>query len=174
MNTLRQELRPDWATTEKLYPLILKRLQDYETFWDAQPDDTPEAVFDAEYKAMEVYLSELTGKDLSETWLWEWWESNGIEVFAFDLAMPEAQKHDNLTRDDLQAFVTIIRNNEFECENQFQEQFMPYMFYSHNYFRQFLELNFKRYKPDFFNSQKDKNGNWHELSIEEIVAKIWK
>ncbi|GIM51378.1 hypothetical protein CAPN004_04080 [Capnocytophaga cynodegmi] len=174
MNTLRQELRPDWATTEKLYPLILKRLQDYETFWDAQPDDTPEAVFDAEYKAMETYLSELTGKDLSETWLWEWWESNGIEVFAFDLAMPEAQKHDNLTRDDLQAFVTIIRNNEFECENEFQEQFMPYMFYSHNYFRQFLELNFKRYKPDFFNSQKDKNGNWHELSIEEIVAKIWK
>ena len=174
MNTLLQALRPDWATAQKHYPLILKRLQDYEAFWDAQPDDTPEAVFDAEYQAMQSYLSELTGKDLSQTWLWEWWEGNGIEVLAFDLAMPKAQKHDNLTQEDLQAFVTIIHNNEFACENEFQEQFMPYMFYAHNYFRQFLELNFKRHKPEFFNSQKDKDGKWHEPSIEEIVAKIWR
>ena len=72
MNTLRKELRPDFATAEKLYPLILKRLEDYETFHDAQSEDTPEEVFDKEYKAMEQYLSELTGKDLSDTWLWEW------------------------------------------------------------------------------------------------------
>ncbi|GIJ96770.1 hypothetical protein CAPN001_13390 [Capnocytophaga stomatis] len=119
MHTLRKELQPDWATAEKLYPLILKRLQEYENFWDAQPEDTPEEVFDKEYKAMENYLSELTGKDLSDVWLWEWWESNGIEVFAFDLAMPFPKKHDNLTKEDLQAFVTIIRNNEFECESEF-------------------------------------------------------
>ena len=70
MNTLRKELRPDFATAEKLYPLVLKRLEDYEAFWDAQSEDTPEEVFDKEYKAMEQYLSELTGKDLSDTWLW--------------------------------------------------------------------------------------------------------
>ncbi|GIM48603.1 hypothetical protein ACI75Y_06590 [Capnocytophaga stomatis] len=174
MHTLRKELQPDWATAEKLYPLILKRLQEYENFWDAQPEDTPEEVFDKEYKAMENYLSELTGKDLSDVWLWEWWESNGIEVFAFDLAMPFPKKHDNLTKEDLQAFVTIIRNNEFECESEFQQEFMPYMFYAHQYFRQFLKLNFKKYKPEFFQRKKDKNGNWYELSAEEITAKIWK
>jgi len=80
MNTLRKELRPDFATAEKLYPLVLKRLRDYEAFHDAQSEDTPEEVFDKEYKAMEQYLSELTGKDLSDTWLWEWWEGNGIET----------------------------------------------------------------------------------------------
>lgn len=42
MNTLRKELRPDFATTEKLYPLVLKRLEDYEAFWDAQSEDTPD------------------------------------------------------------------------------------------------------------------------------------
>ena len=63
MNSLRKELRPDFATAEKLYPLVLKRLQDYEAFWDTQSEDTPEEVFEKEYKAMEQYLSELTGKD---------------------------------------------------------------------------------------------------------------
>ena len=58
MHTLRKELRPDFATTEKLYPLVLKRLQDYEAFWDAQSEDSPEEVFGKEYKAMEQYLSE--------------------------------------------------------------------------------------------------------------------
>ena len=53
MNTLRKELRPDFATAEKLYPLVLKRLEDYEAFHDAQSEDTPEEVFDKEYKAME-------------------------------------------------------------------------------------------------------------------------
>ena len=60
MNTLRKKLRPDFATAEKLYPLVLKRLEDYEAFHDAQSEDTPEEVFDKEYKAMEQYLSELT------------------------------------------------------------------------------------------------------------------
>jgi len=49
MNTLRKKLRPDFATAEKLYPLVLKRLEDYEAFHDAQSEDTPEEVFDKEY-----------------------------------------------------------------------------------------------------------------------------
>lgn len=53
MNTLRKELRPDWEKAEKHYPLILKRLQEYEQFWDAQSEDTPEEVFETEYKKME-------------------------------------------------------------------------------------------------------------------------
>ena len=52
MNTIRKELRPDFATAEKLYPIVLKRLEDYEAFHDAQSEDTPEEVFDKEYKAM--------------------------------------------------------------------------------------------------------------------------
>ncbi|MDO4782865.1 MAG: hypothetical protein Q4A09_06580 [Capnocytophaga felis] len=174
MHTLRKELQPDWEATEKLYPLILKRLQEYETFWDAQPDDTPKEVFDKEYKAMETYLSKLTGKDLSDVWLWEWWESNGIEVFAFDLAMPFPKKHDNLTKNDLKAVVEILKNNEFRCESEFQEQFMIYMFYNHSYFCQFLKLNFPNFKYDFFCRKKDKNGNWQELSANEIMEKIWR
>ncbi len=174
MNTLRKELRPDWEKAEKHYPLILKRLQEYEQFWDAQSEATPEEVFETEYKKMESYLSELTGKDLSDVWLWEWWEGNGIEVFAFDLAMSEPTKHNDLTKDDLKAFVQIYKNKEFECQSDFQAEFMPYMFYNHNYFYRFLELNFKKFDYKFFQRQKDKNGNWYKLSVDEIVEKIWK
>ena len=173
MNTLRKELRPDFATAEKLFPLVLKRLEDYEAFHDAQSEDTPEEVFDKEYKAMEQYLSKLTGKDLSDTWLWEWWEGNGIEAFAFDLAMPDPVKHNNLTREDIAAFVRIIIDNEFECENDFQEEFMPYMFYEHQYFYKFLALNCPHFDPTVFNTTKDKKGKYHEPTVEEVMKKIW-
>ena len=173
MNTLRKELRPDFATAEKLYPLVLKRLKSYEKFYDSCYAFSEEEL-DKEYKAMEQYLSELTGKDLSDTWLWEWWEGNGIEAFAFDLAMPDPIKHNDLTREDIAAFVRIIIDNEFECENDFQEEFMPYMFYAHQYFYKFLELNCPHFDPSVFNTTKDKKGNYHEPTVEEVMKKIWK
>ena len=171
MRTIRKELRPDFATAEKLYPLVLKRLQAYENFVDAQAEDTPEEVFDKEYKAMEQELGQLTGKDLSDTWLWEWWEMNGMEAFAFDLAMPFATKHENLTREDLAAFVHIIIEEEFEAENDFQKEWMWYMFYNTGYFLQFLELNFRRYEYEYFTPKK--NGEYYKPTVEEVVAKIW-
>ena len=172
MNTLRKELRPDFATAEKLYPLILKRLKSYEKFYDSCYAFSEEEL-DKEYKAMEQYLSELTGKDLSDTWLWEWWESNGIEAFAFDLAMPDPVKHNNLTREDIAAFVRIFIDNEFECENDFQEEFMPYMFYAHQYFYKFLALNCPHFDPSVFNTTKDKKGKYQEPTVEEVMKKIW-
>ena len=172
MNTLRKELRPDFATAEKLYPLVLKRLKSYEKFYDYCYAFSEEEL-DKEYKAMEQYLSELTGKDLSDTWLWEWWEGNGIEVFAFDLAMPDPVKHNNLTRENIAAFVRIIIDNEFECENDFQEEFMPYMFYAHQYFYKFLALNCPHFDPTVFNTTKDKEGNYHDPTVEEVMKKIW-
>jgi len=173
MNTLRKELRPDFTTAEKLYPLVLKRLKSYEKFYDSCYAFSEEEL-DKEYKTMEQYLSELTGKDLSDIWLWEWWEGNGIEVFAFDLAMPDPVKHNNLTREDIAAFVRIIIDNEFECENDFQEEFMPYMFYAHQYFYKFLALNCPHFDPTVFNTTKDKEGKYHEPTVEEVMKKIWK
>ena len=173
MNTLRKELRPDFATAEKLYPLVLKRLKSYEKFYDSCYAFSEEEL-DKEYKAMEQYLSKLTGKDLSDTWLWEWWEGNGIEAFAFDLAMPDPIKHNDLTREDIAAFVRIIIDSEFECENDFQEEFMPYMFYAHQYFYKFLALNCPHFDPSVFNTTKDKKGKYHEPTVEEVMKKIWK
>ena len=173
MNTLRKELRPDFATAEKLYPLVLKRLKSYEKFYDSCYAFSEEEL-DKEYKAMEQYLSKLTGKDLSDTWLWEWWEGNGIEVFAFDLAMPDPVKHNNLTREDIAAFVRIIIDNEFECENDFQRKFMMDMFYAHQYFYKFLALNCPHFDPTVFNTTKDKKGKYHEPTVEEVMEKIWR
>ena len=173
MNTLRKELRPDFATAEKLYPLVLKRLKSYEKFYDSCYAFSEEEL-DKEYKAMEQYLSKLTGKDLSDTWLWEWWEGNGIEVFAFDLAMPNPVKHNNLTREDIAAFVRIIIDNEFKCENDFQEEFMPYMFYAHQYFYKFLALNCPHFDPTVLHTTEYKNGEHHQPTVEGVMEKIWR
>ena len=173
MNTLRKELRPDFATAEKLYPLVLKRLKSYEKFYDSCYAFSEEEL-DKEYKAMEQYLSKLTGKDLSDTWLWEWWEGNGIEVFAFDLAMPDPVKHNNLTREDIAAFVRIIIDCEFECENDFQRKFMMDMFYAHQYFYKFLALNCPHFDPTVLNTTEYKNGKYLQPTVEEVMEKIWK
>ncbi|QIW16164.1 hypothetical protein A4G20_07385 [Pasteurellaceae bacterium RH1A] len=175
MNTLRKAIQPDWETAERLYPLVLRRLKEYEVFWDAQSEETPEEVFNTEYKKMEQELSQFTGKDLSDVWLWEWWEDNGIEVLAFDVALPAPKKHTDLTKADLLALVHIICTQDFESESDFQEEFKPFMFYQHQYFHQFLEINFKKtYKPNYFYREQDKNGKWYQLSEEEIIEKMWK
>ena len=88
--------------------------------------------------------------------------------------MPDPVKHNNLTREDIAAFVRIIIDNDFECENDFQEEFMPYMFYGHQYFYKFLELNCPHFDPMAFNTTKDKKGKYHEPTVEEVMKKIWK
>lgn len=171
---LRTELCPDMATAEKLYPLILKRLQDYETFHDSQSEDTPEAVFDAEYKAMETYLSELTGKDLSEVWLWEWWEGEGIEVFAFRLALPEPKKVSDFSKEEVWQVVNKIQNafSEEDFENVDYENFNSlFMIYLDDYYYNLLKVNFpKTYNFKYFIAQKDGS----HLSTEQITKKIFK
>ena len=177
MNTLRPELRPDWATTERLYPLVLQRLQEYETLWDAQSEDTPEAVFDAEYQKMESYLSQLTGKDLSGYWLWEWWEADGIEAFAFDLALPPPTKVAHISKDELRAMVdVIVHGMDIDWAHyDFEANVLEFLKLSAqaSWYQKSLALNFpKRYKAQYFNCYQDKDGNWYEPSVDDIVAKM--
>lgn len=170
--TLRKELSPDMATAERLYPLILKRLQEYENFHDSQSEDTPEAVFDAEYKAMENYLSELTGKDLSDTWLWEWWESEGIEVLAFRLALPDPKKVADFSKEEVLKVVQILKIELFEdLENTDSEDFNSlFKIYLDNYYHDLLKINFpKTYNFKYFIAQKDGS----HLDCEAIADNIW-
>ncbi|MDO4230204.1 MAG: hypothetical protein Q4C98_10340 [Capnocytophaga sp.] len=178
---LRKDLCPDMATAERLYPLVLKRLQEYENFRDSQSEDTPEAVFDAEYKAMETYLSELTGKDLSEVWLWEWWEGEGIEVFAFRLALPEPKKVADFSKEEVLEVVHLVEESWFNEDDDWSDEdeenndFAHFekifeMYYADDYYHKLLEINFpKTYDFKYFITQKDGS----ELTPEAITEKIW-
>ena len=38
----------------------------------------------------------------------------------------------------------------------------------------FLEINCPRFDPSAFNTIKDKNGKYHQPTVEEVMKKIWK
>lgn len=168
---LRPKLLPDMEKAEKLYPLVLERLQKYEEFWDSLPEDTPESVIETEYKAMETYLSDLIGKDLSEVWLWEWWEADGIEPFAFRLALPEPNRVTEISKEELHEIVRIKNEVDYPHENDFQKDFF---FYTEEWFYKFLRMNFPKYKYDWFHTYKNSNGEYISPTTEEIVEKLWK
>lgn len=173
MQRIKEGLRPDFTSVKMLYPLVLDRLLRFEEFCDNQKDDMADEIFQNEYQKMQNDLEKIVSKNLSNFHLWEWWECEGVQVLAFDIAMSEPTKHQNLTKDDLKAFVSIIKENKFNTNDEFVQEFMPYMFNANGYFHKFLKLNFKGYNIKFFNRQKAKNGEYYELSVDEIVDKIY-
>lgn len=162
---LRNEIEPDFDTAEKLYPEILKLILDYTDYCDENGDEN-----NIEHQKLENKLVELTGKDMSNYNLYEWWEEEGAEVLAFRISLPNPIILNDITKDELNEIVRRIKTWEEpnENDNSFKGQFEVYI----NYY-DFLRLNFKTYNHKLFNSNKDKHGNYFEYSEEEIVSKIW-
>ncbi|WP_316807395.1 hypothetical protein [Pedobacter agri] len=168
---LRKEIEPDFETAEKNYPEVLKLILAYTDFIDENGDEDS-----IEYKKLENTLHEMTGKDMSQFNLWEWWEEEGAEVLAFRIALPDAQKVSNITKDELAEIVHRLQTFEYPekdfDELSFQEQFSPYL--DIRYYHPFLELNFKTYDySKIFGQQKDKDKRQFWWSQEEIVEKLW-
>lgn len=169
MNNKR--LSPDMATAEKIYPLILKRLEEFENFYDEQSGNIAERIFTSEYQTMKNYLSRLTGKDLSEVWLWEWWEGEGIEVLAFRLALPSPKKMADFTQEEVIEIVHILLNgriDDYKNGSNFEREFSIYL---DDYYHELLKINFpKTYNHRYFHRQK----NGKEPTVDEIVMHIFR
>ena len=162
---IRKELEPDFETAEKLYPEVLKLILEYADFCDENGDED-----NSEYEKLENKLHLITGKDMSQFNLWEWWEEESVEVLAFRISLPELQKIENITIDELREIVRRQKTWEEPHPNDksFKGQFQDYVEYY-----DFLRLNFKKFNPELFNSHKDKNGSYFEYSQDEIVEKLW-
>jgi len=74
---LRQEIEPDFETAEKIYPEVLKLILTYTDYSDENGDDD-----NAEYQRLENTLHKMTGKDMSQFNLWEWWERRRSRKFS--------------------------------------------------------------------------------------------
>lgn len=170
MDSLRPELRPDLVRAEQLYSRVLKRLQDYEMFYAGLPQDVSAAVIEHEYRAMERYLSRLTGKDLSEVWLWEWWEHDGIEVFAFHLALPEPVGVGRITKDELKEIVHRVQCVDYPKTGAFEKTFAYHL---QSWYAQLLKIHFPNYHPDVFFRKQDATGRYFEYSAAEITEILW-
>lgn len=164
---LRKEIEPDFDIAEKRYPEVLKLILAYTDFCDKNGDEDF-----IEYKKLENTLNKMTGKNISQFNLWEWWEEEGAEVLAFRIALPDAQKVSNITKDELAEIVKRLKQfvEIDESDKSFKAEFQ---YQIDAYYYEFLKLNFKTYHPTLFQRNKDNDGNYFEYTKEEIVEKIW-
>jgi hypothetical protein len=166
---LRKEIEPQWDIAEKRYPEILKLILDYTDFCDKNGD-----VENTEYQKLEANLHHITAKDMSQYNLWEWWEADGAEILAFNISLPDAEKIENITLEELQEIVRRIKTFEkTEDDGSFKAKFNDYLVFSNRYFEQFLALNFKTFKHTLFQNHQDKNGKRFDYLINEIVVLLW-
>lgn len=160
---LRKEIEPDFETVEKLYPEILKLILEYTDYCDTNGDEEKK-----EYKKLEEKLHNMTGKDMEEFNLWEWWEVDGAENLAFDISLPHPKIVKDITNLELKEIVKRIKT--FTLQNDDDESLKAQFHYRiDNYYINFLELNFKTFEHSLFQRNKDKNGNYFEYRESEIV-----
>ena len=167
---LRKEIEPDFETAEKLYPEVLRLILNYTNYCDENGDED-----NTEYTKLENVLHKMTGKDISQFNLWEWWEEEGAENLAFDISLPNPKQVNGVTHSELNEIIRRIKNYEEsnEDDNSFKSNFYNYTIFGNSYFNKFLELNFKTYDYKLFQRNKNKQGNYFEYSQSEVVEKIW-
>ncbi|MGN7863881.1 hypothetical protein [Chryseobacterium sp. 22458] len=167
---LRDEIEPDFETAEKRYPEVLKLILDYTEWCDEHGDEDS-----VEYKKLEDRLHSITGKDISQFNLWEWWEGDGAENLAFSISLPEPEIVNNLTKDEVAEIVRRLKTFEIlDAENgAFKSLFYNYICFGSDFYPKFLKMNGLAYDIKLFQSHKDKNGNYFEFSREEITDQLW-
>ncbi|SDI94441.1 hypothetical protein [Chryseobacterium jejuense] len=168
---LRNEIEPDFETAEKRYPEVLKLILDYTEWCDEHGDEDS-----SEYKKLEDKLHTMTGKEMSRFNLWEWWEGEGAEYLSFNISLPDPQRIEGITKDELAEIVRRMSTFEIPDPNDqsFKGMFYNYICSGSDYFLDFLKMNFKGYHIKLFQSYKDKDGNYYEYSQEEITDTLWK
>lgn len=166
-------IEPDLITAKALYPKILTRLQSFETFVDNSQALNKET-FDTAYQQMADELHELTGKDMSRFLLWEWWEANGIEFLAFEIALPDPQPITDMNKDELTEIVSHIKTNNDFCENKDCDdwQYLT-QYFTDRYYHRLLKLSFpKSYDYGYFCSHIIED-NYVEFKTDDIVECIY-
>ena len=164
---LRKEIELQFDVAEERYPLVLQLISDYTDYCDENGDED-----ETEYKKLEEKLHQLTGKDMSQYNLWEWWEEDGIEILAFNISLPQPQIVPGITIEELTEIVTRMKTFVEPEDDSFKSLFYNETVFG-TYFPQFLKQNFKTYDIKLFQSHKGKDGSYFEYSIEQVVDKLW-
>jgi len=166
---MRRDLAPDWETAEKLYPIISSHIEKYTEYCDENGDEDF-----TEYKKLEQCLHEITGKDMSQYNLWQWWEEEGLEVLSFRISLPAPQLVQDITKEELAEVITLLKSDSTIINQNDAESFKnTFSIYLGEYYHDLLKLNFKKYKREYFMSNKGKNGKYFEYSVQEATEKIW-
>ena len=165
---LRKEMEPDFETVEKRYPIALKAIMSYTAHCDENGDEDL-----VEYNKLADYLHQLTGKDMSQFNLWEWWEEEGAEVLAFKIVLPEPQCVHNITMDELYEVVKRLKTDIYTPseDGSLKELFKYHL---DEYYKLFLERNFNTYDPKLFERNINDKGEYFEYTEAQIVQMLWR
>ena len=165
---MREEIKPNINVVRELYPIVKKKILEFTDFWDNNPNEA-----ENRHKEVEKELQELTGKDMSKYDLWEYWEADGVENLAFRISLPEPIRILDFKKEELKTILTKIKTFEEPTEYENDEILMLNWANEGDFYRNLLKKNFENYNHKYFNSQKDKNGNYFEYSIDEVVEILW-
>lgn len=165
---LRKEIEPDFETVEKRYPIALKAIMSYTAYCDENGDEDL-----VEYNKLADYLHQLTGKDMSQFNLWEWWEEEGAEVLAFKIVLPEPQCVHNISMDELYEVVKRLKTDIYTPseDGSLKELFKYHL---DEYYKLFLERNFNTYDPKLFERNINDKGEYFEYTEAQIVQMLWR
>ena len=165
---LRKEIEPDFETIEKRYPIALKAIMSYTAYCDENGDEDL-----VEYNKLADYLHQLTGKDMSQFNLWEWWEEEGAEVLAFRIVLPEPQCVHNISMDELYEVVKRLKTDIYTPseDGSLKELFKYHL---DEYYKLFLERNFNTYDPKLFERNINDKGEYFEYTEAQIVQMLWR
>jgi hypothetical protein len=164
---MRKELEPKMETAKTIYPQIVKLIEEYTEYCDENGDEE-----NIEYKKLEGKLHKITGKDISQYNLWEYWEEEGLEPLCFKISLPDPNIVNDITKEELTEIVKRIKEGIFKKsynDDEFAEEFKYFL---KDYYHKLLRINYKNYSNDYFNRQKRKDGKYFEYNVEEIVEKI--
>ena len=165
---LRKEIEPDFETVERRYPIALKAIMSYTAYCDENGDEDL-----VEYNKLADYLHQLTGKDMSQFNLWEWWEEEGAEVLAFKIVLPEPQCVHNITMDELYEVVKRLKTGIYiPSEDGSLKEIFKY--HLDEYYKLFLERNFNTYDPKLFERNINDKGEYFEYTEAQIVQMLWR
>ena len=167
---MRAQIEPDFERTRKIYDEILEQILAYTDYCDEFGDEYGE-----EYRKVEQRLAKMSGKDMSKFSLHEWWEAEGAENLAFDIALPEPKVVADITKDELSEIVERMLAPVPEFDDDFLEAFYVRVTFACTgaYFAEFLKLNFaKTFSFELF-ERREIDGVMRELSANEIVEILW-
>ncbi|WP_460582373.1 hypothetical protein [Hymenobacter arcticus] len=122
------------------------------------------------------HLKELIDREVSESDLFEYYESGSKEELAFRLSLPPPVRVENITKDEVAELINRLTNPFEEPTKSWQNlSFVEQLsqFYLHDYYHELLKLNcFGSYSYKYFNRQKRKDGTYYELTPAEITARF--
>lgn len=169
MMKLSNHLEPDLEQARAIFHTIKDEILQFTDKWDKNPETA-----ETEHQLLVERLTKLTNKDLSEYNLWEWWEADGIDLLAFQIALPHPMNNLKISYKELKELLTRIKVYIPPTEQEENDGFLILAWsMKPRFYENLLKLNFTNYDEKYFMRNKDEEGNYFEYSIEEVLEFMW-